>query len=260
MTSIDFESISNVRDLGGIASGDDRTIRHGLFYRGGALNKATQTDAEKLLSLGITCAIDLRTGWEHREKPSIEIPGIEYIHIPFFDQDMVGIEYIKPLANTRMIGHDFACDPNDFYRAMINPLTVGQMKKALHVVFDRAQAGLSTYVHCSGGKDRAGVLSMLILAILGANRADILEDYLLTNIARDKNFDSIYARFLRLCEDPDRALEITNAHRALPENLDHVYDEIEIQYGSVDAFIHDALGFNDEDISQIRMTCTEKGA
>ena len=53
--------------------------------------------------------------------------------------------------------------------------------RALFRVLLELPEGRSVLWHCTDGKDRTGVASMLILAALGADRRTILEDYLLTN-------------------------------------------------------------------------------
>jgi len=44
---------------------------------------------------------------------------------------------------------------------------------------------------CMTGKDRTGLMSMLVLAALGASKEEIMEDYLLTNLAAAHNSDVI---------------------------------------------------------------------
>ena len=41
--------------------------------------------------------------------------------------------------------------------------------------------GLAILWHCTDGKDRTGIASMLLLTALGASRETVMEDYLLTN-------------------------------------------------------------------------------
>ena len=130
---------------------------------------------------------------------------------------------------------------------MANPFTAAQMGKAIRTVLDNAASRKPTYFHCSGGKDRVGITSLLILEILGASRDQILEDYLLTNDSRDAHLQGVYERFLRLCDgDEERARAITRAHRARKENVDAYYSAVASNYGSMDNFIRTQLGIDDE--------------
>lgn len=246
----------NVRDLGGIVAADGRAVRSGLFVRGSALDGITAADQQILFAEhNISAVIDLRTGWERAARPNGLSGAVEQLWIPFFDQNEVGIEYDRPVPGTVKRGRDFACDPTDFYGAMANPLTVGQMRRVLHTLFDRGQRGLGTYYHCSGGKDRAGVTSFLLLMLLGVDRERALEDYRLTNVSRDAHIQPVYQRFLRLCGDEDRAWEITNEHRAKSENIETFLAAVDERYGSFDAFVRNQLGFSDEYLEQARDRC-----
>ena len=258
LASIELQGVKNVRDLGGIPVEGGRVVAPGLFFRGSALASATQDDCDVLFGqLGIGCVIDVRTGWEREAKPDVQVPGVENLHIPFYDMDIVGIEYTEPAPGTIAIGHDFACVPDDFYRSLPNELTVRQMREAVNAVFDRALRGCPTYQHCSGGKDRAGILALLVLAVLGASRDDILLDYLATNASRDANIQPVYERFLRLADgNEELAHELTFNHRARPENLEVFYGEIAARYGGMDAFTRNQLGISDDRCEEIRRACT----
>lgn len=258
LATIEFQGIVNVRDLGGIPVAGERIVAPGLFYRGGSLAKATEQDLELLFGeLGVSCVVDVRCGWELESKPDIILDGIEYLHIPFYDLEKVGIEYTEPTAGTKMVGNDLACEPEHFYRSLANPLTVRQMRACLDAVFDRVCAGRSVYQHCSGGKDRAGILAALILLALGADRDAIVADYTETNISRDKRFDQMMERFLRFTDgDEQHARQLVESHRALPRNLDTFFGEVAVRYGSVDAFMSNQLGLTDERKSMVRTRCT----
>lgn len=220
-----------------------RTVVPGRFFRGGALNEATSADVDVLFGeLGIRCVIDVRCGWEREAKPDVSVAGVENVHIPFFDQEKVGIEYTEPAAGTKVVGRDVACDPLHFYGALSNVLTAGQMREAVHLAFDQALAGNPVYLHCSGGKDRAGILALLILTVLGADRESILNDYLITNESRDRHYDAEFKRFLRFADgNEELAHKLTRAHRANPENLQAFYDSLDARYGGMEAFIVETL-------------------
>ena len=256
--AVELEGVTNVRDLGGVPAGEGRVVASGLIYRGGALNSATQHDCEVLFGqLGITRVIDVRCGWELDAKPDLSPASVENLHIPFFDLEKVGIEYTDYAEGTQPDGHDVACVPDHFYRSLANPLTVGQMREGLNVVFEHVANGGAVYVHCSGGKDRAGIMSLLVLHVLGASREAILEDYLATNIARDKDYDAMFERFLRLAQgNEELAHDLVISHRARPENLDAFYDAVGERYGSFETFMHERLGMDDNRIERIRKLCT----
>lgn len=259
MRTIQLESIGNVRDLGSIPVKGKRIVTPGLIYRGSALTGLSENDRNVLFGdRGITCVIDVRTGWERAEKPDPAIPGVENLHIPFYDLDIVGIEYTESAAGTKVVGRDVACEPVRFYASLSNPLTAGQMGKAVRKVFDCALAGKPVYAHCSGGKDRAGILSLLVLMVLGASADDILDDYLATNVARDKDHAKMMERFLRFADgDEERARELVEEHRAVPQNVQSFYASVCERYGSMDAFVHDVLGLSDQRIIEIRKGCTQ---
>lgn len=258
MGVIELEGARNMRDLGGIAAGDGRTVAPGLLFRSAELSGLTADDRRLLFDeLGIACVIDLRCGWERDATPPIAVAGVEHAHIPFYDLEKVGIEYTEPGAGTKVVGRDVACDPPRFYRSLVNPLTVGQMRRAVERIFAHAEAGRAVLWHCSGGKDRAGVLAALVLAVLGVAPEHILDDYLLTNISRDEEHDRLLARFLKLADgDEERARELVASHRALPENLDAFYQAVDERCGSMEAFIRNQLRISDARRAQLREICT----
>lgn len=256
---IQLQSIDNVRDLGGIAVAGGRVVKSGVLVRGSALVGLSEDDAEELFARrAIARVVDVRCGWERAEKPDVEAPGVENLHIPFYDLDIVGIEYTEPAEDTKVVGRDVACDPDRFYRKLANPLTVGQMRQAVGAALEFAAQGKPVYMHCSGGKDRAGILALLVLTVLGASREAILEDYLITNVDRDKNYDRTLQRFLKFSGgDEQRARELTEAHRARPENLTAFYEAVDEAYGSMDDFVRNQLGISDKWREQLRLACTE---
>ena len=259
MAILSVDGVENVRDLGGISVLDDRKVKSGLFFRGANLSGITKNGAHFLShDLGVSLIIDLRVGWETEEKPDVPIPGVEYVHLPFYDKDKVGIDYTEKAQGTQLVGKDVACDPDHFYRHMPNELTAAQTGKVVRLMLERALEGKATYVHCSGGKDRAGIATLCLLTVLGASEQAILDDYLLTNISRDKHIDEMFQRFLRLSGGDERiAWEVTNSHAARPENLEAYRDSVVERYGSMDAFIKDILGSAPDLVSRARELLTE---
>ena len=66
---IDFEGMSNVRDLGGMTGAAGKKIKSGLLFRSDQLHSATKADQEKLKEIGVKYIVDLRNIREYTEQP-----------------------------------------------------------------------------------------------------------------------------------------------------------------------------------------------
>ena len=58
---IELDGVANLRDLGGLPTGDGRTVRSGRLLRSDNLQDLTRADIDRLLELGLTDVIDLRS-------------------------------------------------------------------------------------------------------------------------------------------------------------------------------------------------------
>ena len=259
MKKITLQGANNIRDLGGTPVIGGGSVKYGILFRGSALHAITEADQNILFNeLGIKVVYDLRTGWERDKKPDLLPANVEYKFNPFYDINEVGIEYTQAAEGTKSDGKDIACDPCHYYTSLANPLTVGQMKKGVHNIFADICAGKPVYEHCSGGKDRAGIMALCLLHVLGVSEDAILQDYIATNIDRDANITPIYERFLRLCDgDEDFAWDMTRAHSARAENIDAFYSAVAKDYESMKDFIHNQLGVTDEFRKHWQSVCVE---
>ena len=105
-----------------------------------------------------------------------------------------------------------------------------------------AQTDGALLYHCSAGKDRVGVGTMLLLTALGVDWPVIVENYLITNERMAATTDCL----LTAVKDYD----LTEAERdvirtfdsADAEFLTAARDAAEARYGSMDAFLSQALG------------------
>lgn len=100
--------------------------------------------------------------------------------------------------------------------------------------------------HCTLGKDRCGWGTALVLAVLGVSREDILQDYLLTNECLK---DEI-AGMLEMLRKLSAQTTLANSGRALVEAREEyllaAWDEAEKQYGSMDEFLTQGLGVDEQ--------------
>ena len=154
---IKLANVKNSRDLGGWTLADGTKIPYGRVFRSGRISNASQADLAKLRSLGVRTSIDLRTTAE----------GIAS------GKDPVSAQGLASTTNAPMVG--VASEAG--YKHIVK-----NQKAAVAIAF-RALADPSSYpviIHCTAGKDRTGVVSALLLKLLGVPRKQIVDEYLLS--------------------------------------------------------------------------------
>jgi protein tyrosine/serine phosphatase len=173
---VDLEGCYNFRDLGGYAGRDGRRMRRGLLYRSDALHHLTAADVERLRGeLGLRLIIDVRSAHEVTTENSSPLAThpVRYEHLPLF-------------GNQTMREEDAPDDLGDLYYMMMR-----YAREPIASVIEQIAASEDPLVfHCAAGKDRTGVISALLLSLLGVSEADVVEDYVSTS----RNLDQIVAR------------------------------------------------------------------
>ena len=106
--------------------------------------------------------------------------------------------------------------------------------------------------HCSAGKDRAGIVAMLVESLLGVDDKTIIQDYTMSKqFLRRKFFWNKFG--LRIVPLKRRFKKILIAMmEAKPEYLLSPIREIEQKYGSVTEYCKAELGVTDADIARMK--------
>lgn len=252
--------LKNLRDMGGITLSDGSTIRSGLLLR----SEAPVFDTDGQLD-GIRCVIDLRTPLEVSEKPDILPEGVEYVHIPVFEDKVIGISketgsdhgaYIRRIWKRSKIRAALPDMHAIYSSVMLDDGIVSRIGQALRVIMDNSIAGRPTLIHCSQGKDRTGAVSALLLSILEADRDMVITDYVRGgNAYRGKALkDAILVSTVKY--SPDVALKVYNASVARKSFIEATLRSIDARYGSMKDLIHNVFGFSDGYIAAFRESCT----
>jgi protein tyrosine/serine phosphatase len=165
---LNWDGCTNVRDLGGLPAMSGRKIRWGTLVRSDAPSKLTSKGWEALWAHGIRTIISLRT--EGKAEPDYELPflpsGIEVDSVAI--EDLGDHEFLYQWAAT-----DLWCTPLYYQDAL---LRWPQRHADVVVAFAHAQKG-GVLIHCSRGNDRTGIISLLMLALVGVSPEDIVTDY-----------------------------------------------------------------------------------
>lgn len=153
-----FNNIKNFRDLGSYPTKEGKYTLNKTFYRSGVPLELDSNEIDRIKDLNISTVIDLRTEDEVKRKPNAltKLDYIKYYNVsllgdkcPEFEKD-IPIGYINILSNKETI------------------------RKVFEIILNSEKAVL---FNCTAGKDRTGVIAMLLLKLADCYDEDILVDY-----------------------------------------------------------------------------------
>jgi len=234
----------NFRDLGGYETNDGRTVRWDRIYRTSDLSKLKRSDLQYLSQLDVKLVCDFRSERERNARPDRAIDDAPRILDLPVDQEGVDPELLRRKIRTGgLVALGVEQTMRDAYRAFVTDYS-----DEWAAMFQRLarEENLPTVVHCTAGKDRTGFASAIVLLALGVPEDTVFEDYLSTNYYQ-QNFFRFVLRWVPLYSffrtDPNDLLPLLEAR---PEYLQAALDEMVARYGSVDAYLDQALGLDAE--------------
>ena len=167
---LDWSGTWNSRDLGGLPLGDGGLTRRGEIVRSDSMQGLTAAGWEEVEAFGIRTVIDLRNEGEIGADVAPRPASIATVNIPldvtedreFWDVWENGPQFATPL----------------YYGPHLERFP----ERSAAVVRAIATAGPGGVAfHCQGGRDRAGQISMLVLALAGVEPRAIAADYVLSD-------------------------------------------------------------------------------
>ena len=254
---LSFEKLHNIRDLGGMTASDGRSIVSEKLVRCGNLSELSEQDRVSFAALTDT-VIDFRTDGERKEKPDIELPGIQYHHLPILDSLTAGIT--REEAADQTIFSKLGAEPDkarqymcDMYHAFAeSDFAAAQYARFVRLLMQPREKAFVW--HCTAGKDRAGVGAAIMEEILGVARADIIGDYLMTNVYLQDEI-AFLTEFVKE-QSGGGSVMVDEALRYLfgaeQAYIEEYYHTIDRKYGSFDCFLRDGLKVTAEDIQKLQ--------
>lgn len=232
----------NLRDLGGYVTTDGRRVKPGLLYRSGRLDNLNEGEQQLLAALGIRRLCDFRTRAEIEEHANPELGASLVEHCQdsstadltgaleaLLAQERQGksVDWVEVMQHSyRGMGSRYAAQ----FRAMFDAL---KSEDALPMLF-----------RCSAGKDRTGVAAALLLSILGVPEETVVADYRLSELYPVAAFGSEVF--------PSELIKLPALKATHPEYIRAALDGIRAEYGSLDRYVHEVLGFSERDIIKLR--------
>ncbi|HUF32474.1 MAG TPA: tyrosine-protein phosphatase [Acidimicrobiales bacterium] len=243
-----LEGALNFRDLGGYRAAGGATTRWGRVFRSDALGGLTVADAALLHRMGLRVVYDLRRDVERQRAPSaLPVDGsVRSVVLAIGGDAGEGRELIDQLLAGELdeLGIGFMVD---LYEQMVDE-AAPSFASLLTRLTDAE--GLPALFHCTAGKDRTGVSAALLLAVLGVDEGDILDDYELSTVLRsNRRVEELRPRLEAVGVDVERVRPFLSAPRpALRAALDRVDDH----HGGVERYLVEGGGMAPTTLDRLR--------
>ncbi len=181
--AVAWEGFYNTRDLGGLPTRSGRATRRGAFFRAGDLRFVTDNGWAQAREAGVRTVIDLRNPDEIR--PTADAltalagsaqfaaatgpatpAGIDRVEVPL--DDIGDLEFWRYVNRERLNGTPL------YYRVFLD--RKAERCAALFEAIARSGPG-GVLFHCGAGRDRTGLVALLLLALAGVAPDVIAADY-----------------------------------------------------------------------------------
>ncbi len=218
---LDWPDCLNVRDLGGLPTGDGRRIRVGALIRSDNLTRLTAAGITLVREQRLGRIVDVRSPEECVHDPSPFAGDPLHCNRPLNRPD-------DPWDPAASLGQNYVINLDrhpDLYAAAVEAVAT-------------APTG-AVVVHCHSGKDRSGMIIALALSLAGVPAELIAADY----GAVSDRMRALFAEWVAAVSDPTERDQLTEELSSRPETMITVLDHLQHQYGGAEGYLqHGGLG------------------
>ena len=232
---IGLEGATNFRDFGGFGTESGSSVAEKKVFRADGLHRLTDNDVAILESLDVKWVFDLRTGieLEHDGLGPFVGSSAEHHHVPLIS---VSLNPFDGDVDWSQI------DLQDRYLEMLE-----QGREAFRGVVGKVidvDSGAVVF-HCSGGKDRTGVVAAVLLELLGVERDAVIADY-----ARSENYlgellDQYRDQLAEQGVTPETLGYLTSSP---PERMARMLEQMSERWGDARSYLKKVPGLTDKEL------------
>ncbi|WP_134732573.1 tyrosine-protein phosphatase [Amycolatopsis nivea] len=169
--AVGWEGFFNTRDLGGLPTRSGGVTRSARFYRSASLRFVTGTGWAQARESGLRTIIDLRNPAEISTYAVTVPAGMTRLEVPL--DDVEDTEFWQYIADEQLDGTPL------YYRVFLDR----KAERCATVLKALARAESGVLFHCTSGRDRTGLISLLLLALADVDPETIAADYALSTEA-----------------------------------------------------------------------------
>ena len=238
---------ANFRDIGGYKTAEGKEDAWGKIYRSASINKLSDEDVQLLDKKNIHTVIDFRGKAEAQAAPDRLPENTDYTLCPAGSDNIPGAAQMVKLLKegdflTKFYGEDAVKYSGDRFRTLFVKLLTLEDNEAI-------------MYHCTGGRDRTGMATALLLHLLEVPQETIEADFVASNVylkSMNQNMLAPLAKMSGLSEE-----EIVAKMALRPELLRSFFGGLETQYGSIQNFAQQELGVGPQEIAILKAKYTK---
>ncbi|MEU8381374.1 tyrosine-protein phosphatase [Streptosporangium sp. NPDC048865] len=227
---LDWDGCHNVRDLGGMRTADGRETRWGALVRSDAPERLSPAGWRALAGHGVRTVVDLRNDGDWRGEAVRRPAGLTTVNVPLDDRGDTGFwaGLAEGLYGTPLYYRPFLERKAERCAAAISAIA-------------RAEPG-GVVVHCMAGRDRTGLVVLLMLALAGVPAADIAADYELSS----ERLRPLFVKLGEADESPRIEAALARANTTAREVVTATVESLDVE-----SYLRGA-GLGDDDLAAAR--------
>ena len=242
---LSISSVSNFRD---VAIGPK--MKKNLLFRCAKLSTLNSKDIVKLENIKPYAIIDFRDPKEIKKAPDNLSESLfkKYVSLPISANTLNRMVAEKNIQSDNRLTYEKIMEES--YKLYLNNHK-HVWKEFINILLNSNSNPI--IFHCSAGKDRTGIASYIIQSLLNSSIELIYENYLLSN----QLLSSIAATAEQTTSSKNDDLKITNVMlkalgKVQKSYLNSAIYEIKEKYQSLEMYIFNELGFNENDIKKLK--------
>lgn len=231
MKKILDDEMLNTRDIGGYETTDGlKKIKYNKLIRSNVPTELSEVNLTYLLENNINIAIDLRNDTEIKEKVAVFKNDSRFKYYHFQVNGLGRIPKNKK-------------DVSNSYLEMTEGFDV--IYNIFKIILDGADNGVIYF--CNAGKDRTGVITALIMMLVGIGKEDIIKDYVLSS----EYLNDLLNAFIK---DNECLRDIVIPRKEFMEKFILLFND---KYESIEKYLN-LVGFDYSEIEMIKEKLLEK--
>lgn len=258
---VNLDGTDNFRDCGGYETIEGRRVKWGLLYRSDQLSNISERDVAFLKNMGLKTIVDYRSKSEASAAPNKEISDANTYSLDPYAKtaqlaagsidDDVNKSILDLLKEHKFYPEKYGDPEENMYKQYKKFIYSDSSKKAyrelIKLILD--EHNLPLVQHCRGGKDRTGFGVAIILLALGVREECVIYDYTLTTqyrVTKNKKQMNLYKKYTK---DEQTLTLLSTLQQSKEIYMETAINEMKKTYGSIDSYLKDALGI-DQDVKE----------